>query len=228
MTPADVQGIGEQTFVIGADVDLDRQAVGGMEPGGGDVEADLADGNAHAVAAEVAQSENALAIGDHDQGDVGEGGVAEDVIDAVDVVGGDIEAAATAEEVAELLAGFANSRGVHYRQHFFEMIENEGVAEGLIPVEQGEHKDVLFEFIRLGAKAFIGLLFLQRERGYRLGQQAAEAQALALILGKSGSLVIDGVFGEEFSLERDFYVLFAAEPVGSLLIGQHSLSLRYG
>ena len=58
-----------------------RQCFGGM-PAQARVERELADGDAHAVGAEIAQAEDALSVGDDDDADVLLGPVVEDLRDA--------------------------------------------------------------------------------------------------------------------------------------------------
>jgi len=60
--PADVQRVGEQLLVVGADIEHDRQRRRRMQAGAGGVERQLADRNAHAAGALVAEPENALAV----------------------------------------------------------------------------------------------------------------------------------------------------------------------
>ena len=67
LAQADVIGIGQKRFVVGADVEHHRQAELRVNAGAGRVERELADRNAHAVGAEVAEAEDAFAVGDDDQ-----------------------------------------------------------------------------------------------------------------------------------------------------------------
>ena len=67
LAKADVIGVVEKLLVVGADVEHDRQAKLGMNAGAGGIERELADRDAHAVGAEVAEPEDALAVGHDDQ-----------------------------------------------------------------------------------------------------------------------------------------------------------------
>ena len=67
LADADVIGVLEEGFVVGADVEHHRQAELGVNAGAGRVERQLADRNAHAVGAEIAEAEDAFAVGDDDQ-----------------------------------------------------------------------------------------------------------------------------------------------------------------
>src|SRR6202035_3978834 len=64
---ADIIGIVQQLLVVGADVQHHRQAVLRMYAGAGGIKREFADRNAHAVGAKVAETENALAVGDDDK-----------------------------------------------------------------------------------------------------------------------------------------------------------------
>jgi hypothetical protein len=68
---ADVQRILVQLHVVGADIERDRQAIVGMQAGAGGVERELADRDAHAERAQVAEAEDALAVGHDDHAHVG-------------------------------------------------------------------------------------------------------------------------------------------------------------
>ena len=83
--PADVEVVVEQRLVVGADVEADGQRLRGMDAGGRGVERELADGDAHAARALVAEAEDALVVGDHDEAHVLEGRVAEHLVDAAAV-----------------------------------------------------------------------------------------------------------------------------------------------
>lgn len=79
-------------MVVGADVQHDWQALVRIDARQSGVERQLADRNAHAVAAQVAETENSLAVRDHDRLDTRLGPVANDVVDVALVVDGDEQA----------------------------------------------------------------------------------------------------------------------------------------
>src|SRR5580658_5055762 len=64
--PADILRIVEVLAAVGADVEDDRQRRRRMQSGAGGVERELADRNAHAAGALVAEAQNALAVADDD------------------------------------------------------------------------------------------------------------------------------------------------------------------
>src|SRR5207245_10875 len=62
MPPAQVQLVGEQGGVVGADVEADRERARGVDAGGGGVERELAHRDGHAAGALVAEAEDALVV----------------------------------------------------------------------------------------------------------------------------------------------------------------------
>ena len=87
----------------------------GMDAAGGRVERELADRDAHAARALVAEAEDALVVGDHDQPHVVVRAVAQELGDRGRVVRRDPEPARAAQDVAVLLAGQPDRRRVDDR-----------------------------------------------------------------------------------------------------------------
>ena len=75
----------------------------GLDPGQGRVEGQLADGDAHAVDAEVAEAEDALAVGDDNGAHVVLGPVLQDLVDVALVVDGDEEALGNEIEIRRVV-----------------------------------------------------------------------------------------------------------------------------
>ena len=95
--PADVERVGEPLRVVGADVEQDRQRRGRVDAAAGRVERELADRDAHAAGALVAQAEDPLAVGDDDHLDLRRRGVLEDRVDVVAFGVGDEQPARAAD-----------------------------------------------------------------------------------------------------------------------------------
>ena len=70
LAQAEIERVVEQSLVVGADVERDRQGQLRRHAGAGGVERQLAHRDAHAADAEVAQAEDALAVGHDDEADV--------------------------------------------------------------------------------------------------------------------------------------------------------------
>ena len=102
MLPADIEGIGEPLLIVGADVEQDGQRGGGVDAGAGRVERQLADGDAHAAGALVAQPQDALAVGDDDHLDLVEARMIEDRLEGVALRVAQEQPARIAPIVAEL------------------------------------------------------------------------------------------------------------------------------
>ena len=66
MAPAKIFGIAKALFIIGADIEDDGQSARGMDSPDECIERKLADGNAQAADALIADAENAFAVGDDD------------------------------------------------------------------------------------------------------------------------------------------------------------------
>ena len=79
LAQAEVERVLQQRFVVGADIEQDRQGDLRRHAGAGRVQRQLADGDAHAVGAEVAQAKDTLAVGDDDDADVPFRPVAQDL-----------------------------------------------------------------------------------------------------------------------------------------------------
>ncbi len=189
---AEVERVVEELLVVGAAVEGDRQGQLRVDAGAGYVEGELADGDAHASGSLIAQAEYALVVGGDDQADAGLAGISEQLRNALDVVGRDPDAPGPAEDVAVLPAGAPHRRGVDDRGELLEVVDEEAVEEGLVPVLQRGETDVLLEVVSLAAEVLElqGYLFL--DGGDAPGQQAPKAEGGTLVLGEGGVLVDRG------------------------------------
>ena len=70
LTQPEVERIGQQRFVVGTHIKSDGQRDLGRHAGAGGVERQLTDRDAHAVDTQVAQAEDALAVGDDREADI--------------------------------------------------------------------------------------------------------------------------------------------------------------
>jgi hypothetical protein len=187
--PAEVHGVGQEPGVVGADVQEDRQGARRVDAAQRRVQRQLADRDAHAADALVAQAQNPLPVGDDDDVDLPPGPVTQDLRDAVAVGIGDEKATRTAVDLAEALAGQPDGRGVKDRQHLLDVVRYQPVEQRLVGVLQRPQVNVPGE---VGGLLLVGLvpaarLLLQRLHHGR--QQAAQAQPGAFLLGERGALV---------------------------------------
>ena len=146
---AEVQRIGEQGRVVGADVERDRQGQRGMDAAGRRVQRELADRDGHAAGALVAEAQDALVVGHDDQPDVLVRALAQELRDPVDVGRRDPGAAGPPDDVAEFLAGPPDGRGVDDRQELVEVLGEEPVEQRRVAILEGRQADVLLERVVL-------------------------------------------------------------------------------
>ncbi len=151
---ADIGRVVQQRLVVGADVQGDGDDAGGVDARGGGVDGQLADRDAGPAAhAPVADAEDLLRVGGHDQVDVvrPQPQGLERPLDAVWVVDGQ-EHAPGAPVLVAVGADRLGHRGVvHDGQHLAQVIAQQPVVQDLVPVAQGFHEDVLLQVGRLRA-----------------------------------------------------------------------------
>ena len=119
------------------------------------------------------------------------GRVAQQLRDAVDVVGRDPDAARAPEDVAELLAGLAHGGRVDHRHELLEVVGQEPVEERRVAVLQRGQADVLLERVLLARDVLPLELDLLLDGLDAVGQHASQAEGLALVLAEGQ------VLGEE-------------------------------
>ena len=164
-----------------------------MDPGGGRVDGDLADGNAHAARALVAQAQDALVVGDDDEANVFARPVAQHLVDAAPVVRRDPEPPRPAEDVAELLAGSPHRRRVDDGQELLQVLAQHVMEEMLVAVLERSQTDVALERIGLAGEVLVDAPRLLLERVDRRGQEPFEAEGPPLLEGEGRALVVQRV-----------------------------------
>ncbi len=189
LAQADVQRVVQQPLVVGAGIQHDRQALPRMNAGTCRVQGQLADRYAHAVGAEVAEPEDAFAVGDDDDARLAEGPVAHDLDDSPAVRRRDEHAARPPVDVPELLAGQPDRRGVDDRHHFIRVFRDHPEEQRLVAVVQRFQKDVARQ-VRVEAPEIlehpVDLVFLGADMGR---QQAAQPERVPFPLGERRALV---------------------------------------
>ena len=198
LAEAHVCRIGEKILVVRADIQRDGQGMGGVDARAGGVEGELADGDAHAARALIAQTEDPLVVRGDNQADVVDAhaarggfgpGVAEQIRDAVLVGGGDPQAPRSPHDVAEGLAGAADRRRVDNRQEFFEVLDQDPIEERLVAVLQRREPDEALEIVALSPDVLELEADLLVDRGHPRWQQAAQAENVPFGLVEAGVLV---------------------------------------
>lgn len=129
---------------VGSDVQGDGQALVRFDAGQCGVQSHFSHRDAHAVGAQVAEAEDALAVGDHNGPHVRLGPVAQDVVDVALVMDGDEEAARSPKHQTKLLARQAHRWRVHDWHHGLHVFGQQTVKEVFVAILITRHKgDVL-------------------------------------------------------------------------------------
>ena len=186
---ARVERVLEERLVVGAEVEHHRERVLGRYPRARRVERELPDGDAHAADAEVAEAEDALAVGDDDEAHVLLGPVAQHFLDAALALEAHVQALRAAHDVPELLARLAHGGGVDERHVLGRVARQQLVVEALVAVLQFREEHVFVERRGLLRKLDALALELRLLVLHAIGQQADQAEALAFMFAERGSLV---------------------------------------
>jgi len=189
LAQSDVQRVLQQGFIVRADVQHHRQALARVQAGAGRVQRQLADRDAHAVRAEVAEPENAFAVGDDDHRRLAVRPVAHHVRDAATVGCGNEESTGSPVNVPELLAGGADRRRVDDRHHLVRVLGDDAEEQSLVAVLQRLEEDVLREWILQVAEILQYASDLDLLRANVRRQEPAQAERFAFRLRERGALV---------------------------------------
>ncbi len=197
---AEIQRIVEQAFVVGAEIDHHRKQHLRRHAGTGGVELQLADRNAHAVGAEVAEAEDALAAGGADEAHVLVGPIAQDLLHPALVLDRDVHAARPPEDVAELQAGLADGRIVDDRQEARRIGHQGPVEQGLVVIEKSDQIDVAVDVAALVPELLQHALELHGLAFDDVGKEPGQAQRLALGFRERGRFVAARILQEVHAL----------------------------
>src|SRR6185436_13843600 len=215
MPPADVQRIVQQLLVVRADIENDRQRRRRMDAGAHRVQRQLADRDAHAADTEIAQPEDALAVGDDHDADVLRPEIRERRVDRVALRIRNVQAARPAVDAAIGLARLPDHRGVDDRHHLDQVLAEQPVERGLVAILQRHQVDVAFEVGRLLAIVAVDARELHLGRGHARRQQSVQAELAALVLGERAALVEEGLVEQCAASEWSLQVLLAATGVAA-------------
>ena len=184
LTQAEVHRIVQVFRVVRADVDGDGKRLFRGDAGAGRVERELAAGDAHAVDTEVAEAENALAVGHDDDVDFLVRAVFNDFADAALVVDRDEGAARIAVDMAELLADLADGRGVDHGHVVVDVVDQDLEVEVFVSRMQAVEHQKLVESRRAAVEQSERALDLQLHGGNGRRQKTAKAAGVALLLSE--------------------------------------------
>ena len=181
-----VKRIVQILLVVGAGVEIHGQQVLRRHSCAGGVELQLADRDSGAVCAEVAETEDAAAIGDADESNVFLRPVSQDLLDLAAARHREIHAARLAVDVTELEAGFADGRVIDDRQKARRVGHDRPIEERLVMVEQIDQVDVAVEVGGLVTELHHHPAQLQIFGLGDIGHQADDSQSLLFRLGEGG------------------------------------------
>jgi hypothetical protein len=109
---------------------------GGVDAGATGVKCELADGNAHAAGALVAEAEDALSVAHHDDLDAVVSGMGDDLLDHVAMRPAQEQPARIIMVVAIFLAALSDRRCIDERQKLGEVAGEQRVEQRLVHVLQ--------------------------------------------------------------------------------------------
>ena len=183
---AEVDLAAEQAEVVGADVEHDRDAAAGVDAGGRGVEAQLADGDLDPADPLVADAQDPLGVGHHQQVDVValEAVVEQGLLDVLRAVDGEEDAARPVVLVAEPLDGLPDRRCVDDRQHLLEMVRQQSVEQHLVAIPEVGEVEVLAEGGRRTAVLVVHAPALRLEAGHSAGHQPDQPERPPLGVGE--------------------------------------------
>ncbi len=189
----DIEGILQESGVVGADVEHHRKRGGRMNSRARGVQRELADRDAHAVGTQIAEPQDAFAVGDHDDLHVARAPIAQQGRDPAAILRRNPYPPRTLEDVREALARKPDRGGIDERHDLVRVFDDHPEEQGLVSVVQRVEIDELVEIGRLTAQTIEHPchLLLWRDDGGR--QQASQAQRIALGIGECGALVEQGV-----------------------------------
>ena len=152
-----------------------------MDSCGGCIEGELADRDAHAPCALVTDAENALVVGRDDHRPLSHGAAAQSPRHASPFPRSDVDAAGPAEDLAPVLTGQGDRRGVDDGDDVLEVLDDEPVKKRLVTILEAVEIDVLLQFRFLVIELVTGpqqMLFYGR---HVVGQEAVQGEGVALL-----------------------------------------------
>ena len=160
-----------------------------MDAGASGIERELAHRNAHTRSAQIAEAQDALAVGDHNDAHILAGPVAENLDNPPLVRSRDEHAPRPAKDVSILLAGLPHRRGVDDGHHLLNMVQHHTVEQGLVPPLEGHHVDISFQVIRFFVKVLHDAQDLLILGGDIRRQQSSQTQRVPLLVGEGRPFV---------------------------------------
>ena len=188
--PAQVLIVGEQLFVVGAEVEAHGDRLGRVDAGGRGVQGELALRDRHAACALVADAENRLVVGDDEQPYLaGADDAPKHGFHAALHVRRDPNAAAALEYLTEFLHCRADRRRVDDRHQLFEVVGEHAIVKMHVAIEQRVQHHVLLQVVGRAGELLIDSLGLLALILGADGQQALEPERLPFLDRKPRAFV---------------------------------------
>src|SRR6185369_5631846 len=215
VAPADIQRIVQQLLVVGADIENDRQRRRRMNPRAHRVQRQLADRDAHAADAEIAEPEDALAVGHDHDADVLRTEVRQCRVDGIALRIRDVQPARPAIDAAVRLARLADHRRVDDRHHLDQVFVEQPIERGLVAILQRDQVNVALEVGSLLAIVAVDARELHLRRRHAGRQQAGEAELAALGCREGRALVEERLVQQFVAAQWGLQVLRAGGRVAT-------------
>ena len=191
MPGAEVHVLAQQDRVVGPGIQHDRDDPAGVQAGRGDVDGQLPGGDGDAAHPPVADAQDALGVGGHDQVHVlrPEPVVAEGRLDLAGMIHRQVHPARPAVLQAVPLDRGTDRGGIHDRQHLLDVIGQQPVEQHLVAVAHVAEEYVLGQVIGLAQVLGVYAPQVPLDRGHALGQQAGQPERLPLGVRERGAPV---------------------------------------
>mmetsp|Transcript_85591 Transcript_85591/g.228203 ORF Transcript_85591/g.228203 Transcript_85591/m.228203 type:complete len:242 (-) Transcript_85591:105-830(-) len=189
LTSSEIIGVLNEVLVIGADIQGHRQHTVWGNASASSVKCKFSDGNAHAIDAKIAKTQDAGAIGHDDHMNIVVGPVVNDGRHLSTVFAAEVHAPRTTKLMSEFLTNSANCWCVDEWRHFFDVIYENIEIQSLIAT---------LKILQIHVLGFVVWLCLQLTHNtgpllfnsFNCGwEKAANPQAIALEVVKSSALV---------------------------------------
>ncbi len=162
MTPAHIKRVIQQLLVVSANIQNHRQGVRRADAAARGIKRKLTNRNAHAADALIAQTKNALAVGDNNHFNILLGGILQHIFNAGAVRVGDKQTTGTTVNFREVFTRCADRWRVDDWHHLFQMVIEQTVEQGFVGILNITQVNVfivvVFEILELAPGAF-SLLF---------------------------------------------------------------------
>jgi hypothetical protein len=157
--------------------------------GAGGIERELADRDAHPAGAEIAETEDTLAVSDDDETHVLFRPIGQQLLQPAARTDRQIDAARLAEDMTEFLARFANGRGIDERHIGCRVRHQDRIVKRLVARLQIRQHEIFLQVVIETGDLVVSTRHLQLDREDRGRQQSFETPGAALRLGKRRAFV---------------------------------------